>query len=55
MSSLTIERARPSPRHLAHVPVAKYGDHRWLYRQGELCAVRVWTPPPCTLPELVGR
>lgn len=38
MPSLPIERGRPGPALLAHVLVAKYGDHLPLYRQSEIYA-----------------
>jgi transposase len=38
MPSLPIERGRPGPALLAHVLVAKYGDHQPLHRQSEIYA-----------------
>lgn len=55
LPSLPIERGRPGPGLLAHVLMAKYGDHLPLYRQSQIYAREGVTLDRSLLAAWVGR
>ncbi len=55
LPSRPIERGRPGPGLLAHVPVGRYCDHLPLDRQSKIFARENVHPPRSTLTDWVGR